>query len=282
MSVNCAVGDLAPGATAAVNITGTWAATASGTIRNTATTTSATPDPVMTNNTSSVDVALTPSADVSVVKTTSTPSIPLGGVASFVITVRNDGPSAAAGVVVTEVAPAGLEVTSATPSAGIWSPADHQWTVGTLLPGESATLTVTATATVVGTLTNNATATSPTPDPDPSDNTGTSTVVVTPSADLSIVKTSSANPAPVNGPISYTIVVKNNPDVCAGRVHADPGRHRCGGRAQHGFGHGRRPRRDGVGHGIRLRRHRPDRRHRSAEERRPGAGRERRRVHRRR
>ncbi len=209
-TVNCAVGDLAPGASATVNIAGTWAATASGTIRNTATTTSATPDPVPANNTSSVDVALTPSADVSVVKTTSTPSIPLGGVASFVITVRNDGPSAAAGVVVTEVAPAGLEVTSATPSAGAWSPADHQWTVGTLLPGESATLTVTATATVVGTLTNNATATSPTPDPDPSDNTGTSTVVVTPSADLSIVKTSSANPAPVNGPITYTIVVTNN------------------------------------------------------------------------
>ncbi|WP_431070875.1 DUF7507 domain-containing protein [Microbacterium phyllosphaerae] len=209
-TVNCAVGDLAPGATASVNIVGTWAATASGTIRNTATTTSPTPDPVTPNNTSSVDVALTPSADVSVVKTTSTPSIPLGGVASFVITVRNDGPSAAAGVVVTEVAPAGLEVTAATPTAGAWSPADHQWTVGTLLPGESATLTVTATATAVGTLTNNATATSPTPDPDPSDNTGTSTVVVTPSADLSVVKTSSASPAPVNGPITYTIVVTNN------------------------------------------------------------------------
>ncbi|GAA1246045.1 putative repeat protein (TIGR01451 family) [Microbacterium phyllosphaerae] len=208
-AVTCSVGDLAPGDSVTVNVTGTWAATASGTIRNTATTTSATPDPSTANNTSSVDVALTPSADVSVVKTTSTPSIPLRGEASFVITVRNDGPSAAAGVVVTEVAPAGLEVTSAAPSAGTWSPADHQWTVGTLLPGESATLAVTATATVVGTLTNTATATSPTPDPDPSDNTGTSTVIVTPSADLSIVKTSSVNPAPVNGSITYTIVVTN-------------------------------------------------------------------------
>ena len=217
-AVTCSFGDLAPGASVTVNIVGSWSATASGTVRNTATTTSATPDPNTANNTSSVDVALTPSADVSVVKTTSTPSIPLRGEASFVITVRNDGPSAAVGVVVTDVAPAGLEVTSGTPSTGTWSPADHQWTVGTLLPGASATLTVTATGAAVGTLTNRATATSPTPDPDPSDSTGTSTVVVTPSADLSIVKTSSLNPAPVNGPITYTLVVTNSGPSAASAV----------------------------------------------------------------
>ncbi|WP_449408978.1 DUF7507 domain-containing protein [Microbacterium maritypicum] len=222
-TVSCALGDLAPGASATVTVDGTWSATAVGTVRNTATTTSATPDPNPANNTSSVDVALTPSADVSVVKTTSTPSVPLGGAAAFVITVRNDGPSAAAGVVVSELAPVGLEVTAATPSAGTWAPADHRWTVGTLLPGQSATLTVTARATAVGTHTNTATATSPTPDPDPSDNTGTSTVEVTPSADLSIVKTASANPAPSNGPLSYTLVVTNSgPSPASAVVISDP------------------------------------------------------------
>ncbi|MEV4853068.1 MULTISPECIES: DUF7507 domain-containing protein [unclassified Microbacterium] len=222
-TVTCALGDLAPGASTTVTVDGVWSATAVGTIRNTATTSSATPDPNTANNASSADVALTPSADVNVVKTTSTPSVPLGGTADFVITVRNDGPSAAAGVVVAELAPAGLAVTSATPSVGTWAPTDHRWTVGTLLPGESATLTVTATATAVGTHTNTATATSPTPDPDPSDNTGTSTVEVTPSADLSIVKTASANPAPSNGPLTYTIVVTNaGPSPASAVVISDP------------------------------------------------------------
>jgi uncharacterized repeat protein (TIGR01451 family) len=222
-TVSCELGDLAPDASVTVTVNGTWSATATGTIRNTATTTSSTPDPDTGNNSSTVDVALTPSADVSVVKTTTTPSVPLGGTASFIITVSNAGPSAAAGVVVSELAPPGLAVTAATPSQGTWAPADHQWTVGTLLPGESATLTVTATATVVGTHTNTATATSPTPDPDPSDNTGTSTVEVTPSADLAIVKTSSVNPAPSNGPITYTIVVTNNgPSPASAVAVSDP------------------------------------------------------------
>ncbi|MCI1019076.1 DUF11 domain-containing protein [Microbacterium sp. C5A9] len=209
-TVSCTVGDLAPSATVTVDIVGTWSATATGRIENTATTTSATPDPTDGNNTSTVGVDLTPSADVSVEKTTSTPSVPLGGQASFVITVRNDGPSAAAGVVVSEAAPAGLAIIAATPSTGTWSEADQQWTVGTLLPGDTATLEVTARATGIGAPENTATVTSPTPDPDPTDNTDTTPVTVTPSADLSIVKTSSVSPAPLNGAITYTIVVTND------------------------------------------------------------------------
>ncbi|MCM3779780.1 DUF7507 domain-containing protein [Microbacterium hydrocarbonoxydans] len=222
-TVSCELGDLAPGASVAVTVNGTWSATATGTIRNVAATTSATPDPDTGDNSSTVDVSLTPSADVSVVKTTTTPSVPLGGTASFIITVSNAGPSAAAGVVVAELAPPGLAVTAATPSQGTWAPTDHRWTVGTLLPGESATLAITATATLVGTRTNTATATSPTPDPDPSDDTGTSTVEVTPSADLAIVKTSSVNTAPSNGPITYTIVVTNNgPSPASAVAVSDP------------------------------------------------------------
>lgn len=217
-TVSCDLGDLAPGASVTVNIVGSWSAEATGTVSNTATTTSATPDPNPDDNTSTVEVTLEPSADVRVEKTTSTPSVPRGGEATFVVTVYNDGASAAAGIVVDEVAPIGLIITGATPSAGSWSAADSRWTVGTLLPGESATLTVTATGIAEGTLVNTATATSQTPDPDPSNNTGTSTVVVTPSADLSIVKTSSVTPAPLNGQVSYTLVVTNNGPSAASAV----------------------------------------------------------------
>ncbi|MBO9625975.1 MAG: DUF11 domain-containing protein, partial [Microbacterium sp.] len=140
----------------------------------------------------------------------------------FTVTVRNDGPSAAAGVVVDEAAAPGLIITAATPSVGTWSAADARWTVGTLLPGESATLQVTARVVLTGAVTNTATGSSQTPDPDPSNNTGTSTIEGTPSADLSIVKTASANPAPSNGPITYTIVVTNNgPSPAVGATVSD-------------------------------------------------------------
>ncbi len=68
-----------------------------------------------------------------------------------------------------------------------------------------------------------AVASSQTPDPDTSNNTGTATVTVTPSADLAIVKTISANPAPLNGAVTYyTIVVTNNgPSVASAVTVAD-------------------------------------------------------------
>jgi uncharacterized repeat protein (TIGR01451 family) len=217
-TVGCELGDIVPGGSVAVEVTGTWSTTATGVVSNTATTTSATPDPNTDNNTSTVTVTLAPSADVSVVKTTSTPTVPLGGTATFEVTVSNGGPSAAAGVVLDELLPAGFMLTGAMPSVGTWSMEDARWTVGTLLPGESATITVTATVNTEGQLVNTATASSRTPDPDTSNNTDTATVTVTPSADLAIVKTISANPAPLNGAVTYTLVVTNNGPSVASAV----------------------------------------------------------------
>ncbi|WP_223585902.1 DUF11 domain-containing protein [Microbacterium sp. OVT16B] len=222
-TLTCPLGDLTVGQIVTVRLDGTIAESATGTLTNTATVTSPTPDPDPSDNTSTVDKPLTPSADVVVEKTTSTPSVPLQGEASFVITVRNDGPSTAAGVVVDDAVPVGLATTGATPSVGTWSAADSRWTVGTLLPGESATLTVTAQVVATGSMTNTATGTSQTPDPDPSNNTDTATVVGTPSADLSVVKTASANPANLNAPITYTIVVTNNgPSPASAVAISDP------------------------------------------------------------
>ncbi|WP_426621383.1 DUF7507 domain-containing protein [Microbacterium sp. As-52] len=217
-TLGCELGDIAPGGSVAIEVTGTWSTTATGVVSNTATTTSGTPDPNTDNNTSTVDVTLAPNADVSVVKTTSTPTVPLGGTATFEVTVTNEGPSAAAGVVLDELLPVGFMLTGATPSTGTWSMEDARWTVGTLLPGDSETITVTATVNTEGQLTNTATASSRTPDPDTSNNTGTASVTVTPSADLAIVKTISANPAPLNGAVTYTLVVTNNGPSIASAV----------------------------------------------------------------
>jgi uncharacterized repeat protein (TIGR01451 family) len=220
--VQCTIGDLAPGATAEVMVSGTLAAGATGTLSNTASTSSATPDPDGSDNSATAQLPLAPSADVSLTKTASSSTVALGGTVEYVVTVRNDGPSAAAAVIVDEHPDPGIRITGATPSAGTWSPTDARWSVGTLLPGEEATLTVTARADAEGTFANSATASSPTPDPDTNDRTGRAEVVVTPSADLEIEKTASVSPVPVNGEITYTLTVRNHgPSAAQGVVVSD-------------------------------------------------------------
>lgn len=222
-TLSCALGDIGTGGSVTVHLSGTWSATARGTVRNTAETTSATPDPNTGNNTSTVDVDLRPRADVAVQKTVSAADAPLGGTVVFTITVANRGPSAAEAVVVDDALPAGLVLVRAESSTGTWSDADARWAVGTLLPGKSATLRVTARAAMEGVAVNTATATSQTPDSDPTNNTDSASVTVTPSADLSIAKSISADPAPLNGQVAYTLVVKNAGPSAAAEVRiSDP------------------------------------------------------------
>ena len=218
---SCGLGDLAPDASASVTITGTIAPDATGTLTNTATAASATPDPNDDNYSSTVDIPLAPSADVSVSKTTSTPTVALDGDVSYVITVRNDGPSTAVGVFVGDVVEDGIALVSADASVGTWS-ADG-WAVGDLSPGAVETITVAAVATAEGTFTNTATASSDTPDPDSADLVSAVDVTVAASADLSVVKTASPDPVSVNGQITYTLTVQNaGPNAAVDMVISDP------------------------------------------------------------
>jgi uncharacterized repeat protein (TIGR01451 family) len=213
----CTVGDIAPGEQVAVTISGVIASGMTGSLTNAATTSSATPDPDSSNNTATALVPLTPTADVSVTKSTATPTVPLGGEVVYAVTVRNDGPSVAAAVVVQEQPGNGIFLVSAAPSVGTWDATAERWTVGTLLPGEEATLTVTGTATAEGVLPNRVVASSATPDPDSTDLTASADVVVTPSADLAISKKIDVSSAVVGSRVEYTITVRNDgPSVAAG------------------------------------------------------------------
>ncbi|WP_300082234.1 hypothetical protein [Propioniciclava sp.] len=124
-----------------------------------------------------------------------------GGHATYVLRVRNDGPSAAAGVQVTDAIPAGLSVDSVMPAGGTCN------TSGDTVTCQRASLAVDATWVVVvhvtvdpsasGEVVNSASATSATPDPDPDDNTGTVTAQVVVAAD---VVTSRPRCTPRSGP----------------------------------------------------------------------------------
>ena len=192
-----------------------------GPYRNTAVVASPTTDPKLPNNTTTNDVTVTQSADLSIVKSHSD-AVKVGDPLSFTLAVTNAGPSEARAVSVTDVLPSSLTFVSATGTG--WACGETAGTVTCdlatpLAPGASAepiTVTVTVLASAYPSVDNTATVGSTTPDPRPKNNTSTDTVPVPALVDLSITKTHTGT-AHVGDPLTYTLTVSN-----AGPT-ADPG-----------------------------------------------------------
>ncbi|MFJ9422137.1 CARDB domain-containing protein [Streptomyces sp. NPDC101249] len=119
-----------------------------------------------------------PAADLAVVKAADATTVSVGQTVTYRVTVRNTGPNAATGTVVTDALPDGLAFLSAEPSTGAYDPVTGRWTVGGLAANAVATLTLRAKATRAGSVTNTATATANERDPDPSNNADSVTVCV--------------------------------------------------------------------------------------------------------
>ncbi|MGL5808949.1 MAG: DUF7507 domain-containing protein, partial [Nocardioides sp.] len=121
----------------------------------------------------SLDAVIPPQAgpDLKILKVrTSTTPVAPGEVITWKVSILNDGPAQAAQVTVNDLLPAQVDPATATltnPSKGTIS--GLAWNVGTLAPGEQATVTVTATirGDATGTLRNTATVTNPDDPHDP-------------------------------------------------------------------------------------------------------------------
>ncbi len=225
----CNLGDLAAGASATVNVTYAIPPGQTGTIANTASVTSPTPDPDGGDNTSTVTTGLSASADVSVTKS-GPATVPAAGTVTYTLVVSNAGPSDANGTTVSDPLPAGLSNAAVNCSASggaVCGAFDTSvaGTITTLPAGGSATITITATAPDdAATLSNTATVAPPpgTADPDPSDNTSPPVQTqVTPVANLSLLK---SGPATVTsgGAISYTLLIANaGPSRADGATYSD-------------------------------------------------------------
>lgn len=124
-------------------------------------------------------VGATPcTADLAVTKTVDFATRIVGQNAVFTVTVTNNGPNGASGVMVTDLLPAGLGWVSDT-SGGAFDPLTGVWTVGDLEVGASAVLQITVVALTPGTWTNVAQVVASAPaDTVPGNNTGQATVQV--------------------------------------------------------------------------------------------------------
>ncbi len=193
---NYDIGTLAANEVRTILIIGTVSTSAMEFISNTATVMSTTPDPNLSNNTFTIDVAVVQSADVSVVKTASISPIMPGQILTYAIDVKNAGPSDAQNVVLDDGIPSEIVGPEFSVDGGVtFNPWPTVYDLGTLAAGELRTILIrgTVSSSATGTISNTATVTSTTPDPNPSNNISTVETEINALADVSVVKTASPN-----------------------------------------------------------------------------------------
>jgi uncharacterized repeat protein (TIGR01451 family) len=146
------------------------------------------------------------SADLAVTKTANPTSPVYGDIVTYTITVTNNGPSLANGVVVSDPLPAGLTYIL-DDGNGQYDPATGLWSAGPLAVGTSASLEIACHVDGQGTIVNTATVMAASPlDPVSTNNRATAEFSIGRSADLSISKT--GVPAAGNN-LTYTITATN-------------------------------------------------------------------------
>ena len=183
---------------------------------------------------------VTPSADLSVVKTVDNTTPSEGNTVNYTIAVNDLGPATSTGVVASDTLPSGLTFENATASVGSYATSTGIWTIGDLgMHNATATLAIAAkvnAGTAGTTITNTATVSesASSTDSDLSNNSSSVSIAVqgggggcgsscpVPSADISIKKIVD-NPTPSEGDtVSYTIAVKDlGPAISTGVVASD-------------------------------------------------------------
>ncbi len=213
--VTCTEADLLAGETIIFTIVADIDPATVDPIANSASVTSDTPDPDPSNNDGDDTAGVGPEADLSLVKTALTsPAVP-GDPISYDVTVTNDGPSDALGIVVTDPVPAGATFDPTTSSANCGLVGSNVvCTVPVVPAGETVSVVIAfiLDSDVIdgSTLENQASVTSDTPDPDPSDNTEDEETPVVASADLSVVKSGPSEPVVAGSEFDYTITIENH------------------------------------------------------------------------
>lgn len=221
-TINCTNASFASGATAVFSLVIHTASSATGSVSNTANVSSSTSELNPGNNSSTANVTLSQSADLSVMKSGPALIAPNTDV-TYTIVVSNAGPSDASAVTLTDSVPANTTFVSASGSGFTCStpPVGGTGAVSCTMPslaaGANATLTlvVHTSGSFGGTITNTANVSSTTPDPNGLNNSATASGSQT-VADLAITKASTTAPSGTTG--AFLINVTNNGPSTASTV----------------------------------------------------------------
>ena len=206
------IGTVAKGAAITTQIRGIVSSAVSGTISNTASVSSTTPDSNLANNSAMENTPVQSSADLAVVKTSNLNPVTAGTLLSYTIVISNYGPSNAQGVTLTDAVPAYLSDAEYSMDGGItWDTWNGIYTIATLANGASITMQIRGTVnpSAEGSISNTATVDSTTPDPNLSNNTFTVDTSVEDSADISVEVIGNPSYVTVGDSLSYTLIISN-------------------------------------------------------------------------
>lgn len=207
--VTCGVNSLPVNMPAVFSIAATAPITGS-IITNTAEITSTTADLRLADNTAAITTTVLAVADLQISKSASPDPVGAGQPLTYTLTFTNAGPSPVANVTVIDTLPANVTVGSV-PGGCTSGGNTITCTVASLPVNVPDNLSFTVLAPPnVGVITNTASITAMVVDTNTLNNTAWVTTTVTPSADLSIIKTDAPDPVWLGGIITYTIVVSNN------------------------------------------------------------------------
>ncbi|MBB5871858.1 putative repeat protein (TIGR01451 family) [Allocatelliglobosispora scoriae] len=150
-------------------------------------------------------------ADIAVTKTVSDATPTVGDSVTFTVTVKNNGPSLGAGVVISDKVPPGLTLLSSDPSVGSYDAATGRWTLPTLAVNGSATLRLTVRVDTAAAVTNGASVIAAgQPDPNPGNNTASAGLnPVTPTVDIAVTKSVDQPSIRVGHQAVFTITASN-------------------------------------------------------------------------
>jgi len=214
------VGTLAPATPITLQITATVDAGTGGiTLTHSASVNSSSvPDPDTSSDTASIDLAIQ-EADMVLTKTADNTTPQEGTTVVFTVTLHNNGPTAATGLQVSDLLPAGLTYSSHVAEPGTtYDNATGVWDVSGLTVAKlaSATLTVTANVdfgTAGSNITNNASITSADAyDPDNGNDSEDAIITPTPgvATNLTILKMASSATAQPGDTVTYSVTIQNS------------------------------------------------------------------------
>jgi uncharacterized repeat protein (TIGR01451 family) len=211
----CYLGDLPPGETVTILVMGNASPAATTSFTNTALLTTTTPIHPDSTMQTQVRTDVGDNADLILLKQAPA-TVSAGSPITYVLTVRNAGPSTAVNVQVQDALPSGIVIAdlggcASTGSGSVLCPPTPlvSLTAGTEI---SWTIVVTTNSDLpVGTtLQNRATVNSDTPDPNPVNNTATAETSIIGQSDLGVYKMASSPSVAAGDELTYTVVLTND------------------------------------------------------------------------
>jgi uncharacterized repeat protein (TIGR01451 family) len=181
--------------------------------RATATTANATalPDLKPLDNTAMVSSTVNPVADLQITGSASPEPVPVGQNLTYTLTVKNNGPSTAATVTVTDTLPASVTFVSASGPHGLYGNVVTFVLEGSLAPGATATFTIVVTPNTAGTIVDTADVSGSTTDLITGNNHTTITSTVTGGgADLAVTSSTDVSTQVQFSNVTFHVAVTNN------------------------------------------------------------------------